>query len=300
MLAEGDAYTERMKRPDDEEARGTSLRIDRRTVLNRRTVLKQLGLTGVTLVVLSPVACGGAQDNGSTGTGPGSGGSGATGSGGDMGTGAGGTGGTAGTGGMGAGGQAGVDCALTPEQTEGPFYLDDDLLREDITEAKPGVPLRVVVHVVALPDCTPLAEHAVDLWHADHLGQYSGFSGQGHQGNVDLTGETFLRGTQLTDAGGEASFTTIYPGWYPGRAVHIHFKVHLPGNLEVTSQLYFPDATNEAVHQQAPYDQLGSPNTSNAQDGILSATPNEERLMVTLAREGQGYVAELVVGVMPA
>ena len=118
--------------------------------------------------------------------------------------------------------------------------------------------------------------------------------------NVDLTGETFLRGTGLTDAEGRVELTTIYPGWYPGRAVHIHFKVRLPGGMEVTSQLYFPDETNEAVHQQTPYDALGSPNTTNAQDGILNATPDKERLLVTLSPDGNGYLAELVVGVLPS
>lgn len=266
-----------------------------KSTLDRRRLLAGLGA----LIVLSPVACGSDGDGlgaGGGGTGTGSG----TGSGTGTGTGAGGNGGAGAGGNGGAGGGGVVDCALTPAQTEGPFYLDDDLVRDDITEGKPGISLRVVVHVVALADCTPLADYPVDLWHADHLGQYSGFPGQGHQGNVDLTGETFLRGTGITDENGRVEIATIYPGWYPGRAVHIHFKVHLPGNMEVTSQLYFPDETNEAVHQQPPYDTLGSPNTTNAQDGILNATPDKERLLVTLSPDGSGYLAELVVGVLPA
>jgi len=262
--------------------------------LDRRKLLTGLG----SMIVLSPVACGSDADSAATTSG-GTGGASSTSSTGTSGTGTSGAStGVGGSGGM--GGRGAVDCALTPEQTEGPFYLDGDLLRDDITEGKPGIGLRVVIHVVGLPECTPLADRPVDIWHADHLGQYSGYPGQGHQGDVDLTGETFLRGTALTDETGRVELTTVYPGWYPGRAVHIHFKVHLPGNMEVTSQLYFPDEVNEATYQEPPYDALGPPGTTNAQDGIFAATPNNDRLLVALSKEGLGYLAELVVGVLPA
>jgi len=269
-----------------------------RITLVRREVLA--GITG--FVALAPVACGSdgeTEASGTTTTGTnGSTSSGSAGQGGGSSSTSVGAGGAGGQGGAGGGGI--IDCALTPEQTEGPFYLDDDLVRGDITEGKAGIPLRVVIDVVSLPDCATLPDHAVDIWHADHLGQYSGYPGQGHQGNIDLTGETFLRGTAMTDGSGRAEFSTIYPGWYPGRAVHIHFKVHLPGNMEVVSQLYFPDEVNDAVHQQSPYDVLGSPNTSNDQDGIYQGTTDRQRLLVALSPDGNGYLARLVVGIMPA
>ncbi len=238
--------------------------------LGRRELLEGAGA----LVILVPVACGGDGNTGGSG-------------------GAGGTTTRAG----GEGGGVPVSCTLTPQQTEGPFYLDDDLVRTDIREGKPGVPLTMNILVVQMPDCTPIADAPVDIWHADHQGWYSGFPGQGDAGNVDTSGETFLRGTAISDAQGRVSFTTIYPGWYPGRAIHIHFKVHLPGNMEVTSQLYFPDAVNQAVHTEAPYSAHGPVATNNGQDGIFASTPNGDRLVADTAPDGGGYSATLAIGI---
>lgn len=122
-------------------------------------------------------------------------------------------------------------CVLAAEMTEGPFYLPLDLVRKDITEGTPGVPLQLRIAVQDVSACAPLADAAVDIWHCDAQGYYSGVTGEPGGGasaeeNAGAEAGTFLRGIQTTDGDGIAEFTTIYPGWYPGRTVHTHMKVH--------------------------------------------------------------------------
>jgi protocatechuate 3,4-dioxygenase beta subunit len=154
----------------------------------------------------------------------------------------------------------GGSCVLTPKQTEGPYYLDDDLVRSDIVEGHAGAPLRLEL-VVENARCAPLAGAAVDIWHADAAGAYSGFG-------TAAASRTFLRGTQLTDNTGKVAFQTIYPGWYVGRAVHIHVKVHTGGREVHTGQLYFDEALNDAVFRTAPYNSRTGARTRNAADMI--------------------------------
>ena len=139
-----------------------------------------------------------------------------------------------------------VTCVLTPEQTEGPYYIANEALRRNITEGRPGTPLLLRAFVVNASTCKPIKGAAVDIWHADAGGVYSGF-GSG------AANRTFMRGIQRTDAKGLALFRTVYPGWYQGRTVHIHVKVHLGGNVLHTGQLYFPDTVTDAVYRKAPY-----------------------------------------------
>jgi len=179
---------------------------------------------------------------------------------------------------------------LYPRQTEGPFYLDLDSVRENITEGKIGAALRMVVQVQD-QNCSPLKDLAVDVWHCDAGGIYSGFSGQ--LGGLDTTGMTFLRGMQVTDADGVAAFETIYPGWYPGRTTHIHFKVHASSSTEATSQIYFPDDVTAGVHETAPYDVRGQKDTPNSADGIAVADPTP--LAVVTGDSESGYAATVVV-----
>src|SRR4051794_29166463 len=120
-----------------------------------------------------------------------------------------------------------VSCILTPEMTEGPYYVPNEAVRRNITEGKSGTALRLHLTVVSASTCKPIKGAAVDIWHADATGVYSGV-----QGNTG----TFLRGVQRTDRNGLAVFDTIYPGWYHGRAVHIHVKVHVAGNVVHTGQ----------------------------------------------------------------
>ena len=177
-------------------------------------------------------------------------------------------------------------CFVQPQTTEGPFYLDADLVREDITEGRPGLPLWLRLQVVAA-DCAPIAGARVDVWHCDAAGVYAG---------VDGDRGTFLRGTQLTGADGIAAFRTIFPGWYPGRVVHVHYKVFLPGGTEVlTSQVFFDDAAAAAVHSGHPaYVARGAQDRDLAADRIARAAGKGAVAQVDLAGDA---VASLVVGV---
>jgi protocatechuate 3,4-dioxygenase beta subunit len=150
------------------------------------------------------------------------------------------------------------DCVLMPELTEGPYYLDLDLVRSDITEDRPGLPLDLRVSVVDADACEPIEGAAVDVWHCDAGGAYSGVEG--------AAGETFCRGVQLTDASGVAEFRTIFPGWYTGRAVHVHLKVQVDGDQTHTGQLFFDPAVTSAVYALEPYAERGEQDVPNSSD----------------------------------
>jgi protocatechuate 3,4-dioxygenase beta subunit len=188
-------------------------------------------------------------------------------------------------------------CILTPEAVEGPFYFDPKLERADITEGRPGAPLALTLQVVFAKDCARLKGARVDLWHADGLGMYSGYRSQGDEG-ISTRGETFLRGTQFTDADGQVRFATIYPGWYPGRTPHIHFKVLLDATSIVTGQLYFPDDLSTRIYTAlAPYDERhGKRDTINADDSIFQDQGGADTLVI-VKEEGGFYLASLVIGV---
>ena len=182
-----------------------------------------------------------------------------------------------------------VSCVLTPELTEGPYYVAGEKLRRDVSEGKPGTPLLLRLSVLDASRCTPIAGATVEIWHCDALGVYSGAIA----GNP---GTNFLRGGQRTDAKGLATLRTIYPGWYQGRAVHIHVKVHVAGNVVHTGQLFFPAAVTSAVYAKAPYRAHGTqPDTTNAADAIYRNGGN--RGMLTLKRNGTGYIASSAMGV---
>lgn len=183
------------------------------------------------------------------------------------------------------------DCVITPQLTEGPFYFDVDLIRRDITEGKRGIPLRVAIRLVQATSCQPIGDAVVDVWHADAVGRYSGYGGQGDD-NVDTTGETFLRGIQVTDADGLAEFETIYPGGYRGRTAHIHFKAYTSEQSFITSQLYFPDDTTDAVHLEEPYSTRDPRGTTNANDRLFRSD-----LLGHITHTAGGYVVSLTVGV---
>ena len=188
-------------------------------------------------------------------------------------------------------------CTLTPEQIEGPFYLDLARVREDISEGKSGVPLQLMVRVLgASASCAPLSRAAVDVWQCDALGIYSGYEGAAiaprHVEPVD--DKTFLRGTQLTDATGAVRFRTIYPGWYSGRTPHVHLKLRV-GTKVATTQLYFPDEVTNAVYVRAPYDRHPNRDTTNATDRFLGPLADKSLVTWTMARDGDGYVAAATV-----
>lgn len=156
-------------------------------------------------------------------------------------------------------------CPFTPTATDGPFYLDLDQIKQDITDGQPGLPVTLIMQVLRASDCVPLPNVAVDVWQCDAVGVYSGF-GQGQ-------GQTFLRGTQLTDAGGLVIFQTIYPGWYPGRTCHYHVKVHPTSRTEFTTQLYYPQPLSDFVYANlTPYTSHGPATTKNQNDGLFTPT----------------------------
>lgn len=185
-----------------------------------------------------------------------------------------------------------VTCVLAPEQTEGPYYLDDAKVRRNITEGKAGVPLALRLTVIDASSCKPIKGAAVDIWHCDAGGVYSGTSVQGTED------ELFLRGIQRADAKGVALFRTIFPGWYQGRTVHIHVMVHIGGNVVHTGQLYFPDAVTDAVYRRSPYNRRPNRDPRNAGDGIYRN--GGKRSTLKLARSGSGYTARISMGVVRA
>lgn len=188
----------------------------------------------------------------------------------------------------------GAKCTVYPRQTEGPYYLERRLLRSDITEGKNGTPLALVIQVVTASACAPLGGVAVDIWHCDADGRYSGYPGQ--LGGVETSGETFLRGTQITGGDGRVQFRTIYPGWYPGRTTHVHFKVHVSSTVEATSQMYFPEDLTSTVYSAGPYRARGQKDTSNAGDGVARSGALPPLLSMDAA-SGGGYLASLLVAV---
>jgi protocatechuate 3,4-dioxygenase beta subunit len=185
-----------------------------------------------------------------------------------------------------------VGCVLTPEQTEGPYYLPNEKVRRNITEGRPGTPLTLRLAVVSASTCRPIKGAAVDIWHCDATGTYSGVQAQ------QTVGATFMRGIQKTDAKGVALFKTVYPGWYPGRTVHVHVKVHLGGNVVHTGQLYFPDSLTEAVYRKAPYSSRPGRDTRNANDAVFRN--GGKRSMLTLKRHGGSYTGAITMGVHTA
>jgi protocatechuate 3,4-dioxygenase beta subunit len=195
-------------------------------------------------------------------------------------------------------------CVVVPEQTEGPYFVDLPLDRADIRSdpgsgaAKAGVPLALAFRVSRVDgsNCIPMAGARVDVWHCDAEGIYSDVEDP----SFNTKGQRFLRGYQLTDSSGMARFTTIYPGWYRGRTVHVHFKVRTEPAAarghEFTSQLYFDDAVSDRIFQRSPY--VAGARTRNAQDGIFRR--NGEQLLVPVKEAGSGYEAMLDLGMRVA
>lgn len=194
-------------------------------------------------------------------------------------------------------------CVVTPAQMEGPYFVDEKLHRVDITsdpstgKVSGGAPLDLELRVfrVASGACEPMANAMVDIWQCDALGIYAGV--RDTNGYFNTAGQKFLRGYQMTDSSGVAKFTTIYPGWYQGRCVHIHFKVRTSSggrNLEFTSQLYFDDAMSDKVLANAPYTGKQGTRTTNERDGIFRQ--GGRQLMLNVMEHGSRYHATFDIG----
>jgi protocatechuate 3,4-dioxygenase beta subunit len=189
-------------------------------------------------------------------------------------------------------------CLLTPQSVEGPYYFDPKLERSEITEGHKGIPVKLKLQVLGA-DCHALPNTRVDIWHADAQGLYSGYDRQGDSGNISTKGQTFLRGTQFANSAGEVLFTTIYPGWYPGRTAHIHFKIFLDKKTALTAQIYFPDALNEFIYANVPaYKRNHQRDTINATD--LFALEATSAAFAGVKEENDHYLVSLLVGVDPS
>ncbi len=203
-------------------------------------------------------------------------------------------------------------CVVRPEMTEGPYFVDHQLNRSDIRSdpttgaTTAGAPLVLTFKVskVSGGQCAPLAGAMVDVWHCDAQGIYSGVTDTGVGFNT--VGKKFLRGYQLADANGLARFTTIYPGWYPGRTVHIHFKIRTPELAsapapnanrvyDFTSQLFFDETLSDKVFTQAPYNAKGRRDTTNASDGIYRQGGGQQ-LLLKVEPADQGYTSTFDIG----
>ena len=190
-----------------------------------------------------------------------------------------------------------ASCSVTPEETEGPYYFDVDSIRSDIREDREGLLLRLALRVRDAKSCEPIENAVVDIWHCDAVGLYSGFesASTGGPGGGRTDEETYLRGAQATNADGVVEFRTVYPGWYGGRTVHIHAKVHLDKKTVLTSQLFFDEQVSEVVYKRAPYSQRTGRETFNDTDGIFN-----EALLVSARKQGDGYLALMTFDVQRA
>lgn len=200
-------------------------------------------------------------------------------------------------------------CTLTKEMTEGPYYLDGQYVRADITEGKTGFPLKLALTVVDDDTCATISNALVEIWHCDALGEYSGYVG--NNGHNEPDSGTFLRGGVLTNSGGVADITTVYPGWYRGRCVHIHVKVHVgvtltsdgsfTGGTELhTGQLFFDETVTARVGALSPYSANTVTRTTLAQDGIYDDGGAASGLLTLTAlgsSPSAGYSGTLTLGV---
>lgn len=155
---------------------------------------------------------------------------------------------------------------LTPTATDGPYYVDEKLVRKNIVEGKLGIPLDVELRLIDVGG-KPVPNARVDVWHCDAQGNYSEYNVTGDHQDVPADGPHFLRGTQISDADGRVEYQTIYPGWYQSRTPHVHAKVYLGTTCVLTSQLYFPDALSEYIYDNiAVYQRREVRDTLNAND----------------------------------
>jgi protocatechuate 3,4-dioxygenase beta subunit len=201
-----------------------------------------------------------------------------------------------------------LTCVVRPTQTEGPYFVDEKLERADIrTDPSTGtvsdgalLELSFNVYRVTGAACAPLADAMVDIWQCDSGGVYSDVVDT--NGLFNTKGKKFLRGYLKTDANGVVTFKTIYPGWYTGRTVHIHFKIRTSATggkaFEFTSQLYFDDTLTDKVYTQAPYNAKGARSTRNTQDGIFNQ--GGSKLLLQVASAGAGYNATFDIGLQIA
>jgi protocatechuate 3,4-dioxygenase beta subunit len=193
-------------------------------------------------------------------------------------------------------------CGIACSTTAGPCTAPTTD-RRDVSEAMLGLPARLALKIVTADTCTPLAGAVVEIWHTQRSGVYSGATpspGFCSGDDAEAPSKTYFRGTQTTDSDGRVDFDTCFPGWYPGRCIHIHVSVKLGPTTYVVTQLFFPDELNRSIFQSHPdYVAYGQPDTSNVSDGIFGGTANADRYIVDVARMSDGaMLASKVIGVL--
>ncbi len=199
-------------------------------------------------------------------------------------------------------------CTLTASTTQGPYYFDADKIRTDVREDRPGRQLRLAFKLQDSEGCKPIPNSVVEIWHCDAGGLYSGAEANSSQGGGGQPGgggaqpgggaqdleptddKRYLRGAQVTNADGIVQFTTIWPGWYRGRTVHVHLMVHVSNQRVLTTQVFFDEALNTKVFAEQPYAQHTGRDSFNNDDGIF-----EESLLLTIKEDGAGYLGTLVL-----
>lgn len=183
-------------------------------------------------------------------------------------------------------------CAVTPTETLGPYPSLTNFVRSDIREGKSGLPLALTITVVSSNNsCGPVAGAAVDIWQCDAQGNYSEYAQPGYNG----TGQTFLRGIQTTDASGRVTFTTVFPGWYQGRATHIHVEVKVNNSVVKVTQIAFPDSVIATVYSSGVYASKGHNPTSNSGDMVFADSLSSETATITGGDATNGYSAAFTV-----
>ncbi|MGH9267249.1 MAG: hypothetical protein ACRD0D_03635 [Acidimicrobiales bacterium] len=198
-------------------------------------------------------------------------------------------------------------CRAWPEQAEGPYHRDLDTFPRDVAGDRLGVPIHLGIKLVASDAATPVNGAVVEIWQCDALGRYSGFPPPDPGAEVVSSAsapryesppdEWFLRGRQRTDESGLCGFRTIYPGWYPGRTVHIHLRAAV-GTEIFTSQLYFPEEVTDTVFSQPPYRERSGRDTTNATDEIFAA--GGAAAVLDLEPDGDGYRAGMCFILAPS
>jgi protocatechuate 3,4-dioxygenase beta subunit len=181
-------------------------------------------------------------------------------------------------------------CLLTPEVTEGPYWVENSLTRRDIRGGKAGLPLVLRFTILNARTCRPIDKADVEIWHCDALGNYSAVNGASSR---------FLRGHQKANALGKAEFLTIFPGWYRGRTPHIHMKVHVGGDEVHTGQIFFNETITAQVYKQAPYASRGRYDTPHSRDSIFEQAGGSSAQVKVAKRTGglRGYVGTIAIGV---
>ena len=187
--------------------------------------------------------------------------------------------------------QAATTCLLTPEVTEGPYWVENSLTRRDVRAGKAGLPLVLRFTILNAKTCRVIKNADVEIWHCDALGNYSAVNGASSR---------FLRGHQKSNASGKAEFLTIFPGWYRGRTPHIHMKVHVGGNEIHTGQIFFNERITAAVYKQAPYSSRGAYDTPHSADNIYEQAGGSNAQVKLGRRTGglKGYVGTIAIGIV--